>query len=153
LYFYHRDLDGISCSSGLLLFASISWDLLSSIVIFQTTQASFGRKTSYIWEQILFSGFFFKPLTISIQKYRLLRANGSRFYQFLKSFLFPLLRPKSNFKEPKLFAIQEKIQFKFILLTNGYTTRTSVILRRTSVILTRTSLILTRWGSNNFITI
>jgi hypothetical protein len=96
--FYHRDLDGISCSSGLLLFASILWDLLSSIVIFQTRS-----KTSQIWEQILFSGFFFKTKWPTLKSLE----NGSRFYQFLKYFLFPLLEPESNFY-PSYLQFQKK---------------------------------------------
>jgi hypothetical protein len=38
--------------------------------------------------------------------------------QFLKSFGFPLLEAESNFKELKLFDIQEKVQNQSILLTN-----------------------------------
>jgi hypothetical protein len=40
--------------------------------------------------------------------------------RFFKSFGFPLLGPKSNFKELKLFEIQEKVQNQSTLLTNGY---------------------------------
>jgi hypothetical protein len=58
----------------------------------------------------------------------------------------PLFGPESNFKELKLFEIQEKVQNQSNSLTNGYTTRTSVILTRTSVVFTRCVL-------NNFLTI